>query len=284
LLLHISHNDLDGVSCGVLTKRFLREVDNIYCNYNDIDHILAEINTAEYERILITDMSPSRRAFERLQGEIEIIVIDHHESSTWLKEITETVHDISRCATMLTYEWLADMGKDVSSYRDLVECVNDFDMWHLKRKDSLQMNMLFMKLGVERYMDRFVRRPYNGFNEDEMLIVDLETERRDKYIHAASKSGFAMKDVNGLDFFTVFAEEYSSELGNHIIKDLEMDYVIIINMQRKKVSLRSRPAVDVRKLAELNGGGGHKNAAGFSFTFDFCVMDFLRDIGVVYEG
>jgi oligoribonuclease NrnB/cAMP/cGMP phosphodiesterase (DHH superfamily) len=284
MLLHISHNDLDGVSCGVLTKKFLREVDNIFCNYNEIDHILAEVNTAEYERILITDMSPSKRAFDRLLGEIEIIVIDHHESSVWLKEMTETVHDIKKCATLLTFEWLKDMGKDVEPYRELVECVNDFDMWHLKRKDSLQMNMLFMKLGVERYLERFSRRHYTGFSVEEQLIVELETERRDKYIHAAAKSGFAMKDAQDLDFFVVFAEEYSSELGNHIIKELEMDYVIIINMQRRKVSLRSRPAVDVRLLAERNGGGGHKNAAGFGFDFDFGTMDFLHEIGVIDEG
>lgn len=284
MLLHISHNDLDGVSCGVLTKKFLREVDNIFCNYNEIDQILAEVNTAEYERILITDMSPGKRAFERLLGEIEMIIIDHHESSVWLTEMTECIHDIKKSATLLTFEWLKDMGKDVEPYRELAECVNDFDMWHLKRKDSLQMNMLFMKLGVERYMERFSRRPYSGFSTDEQLIVELETERRDKYIHSATKSGFALKDREGLDFFVVFAEEYSSELGNHIIKDLEMDYVIIINMQRRKVSLRSRPAVDVRRLAEQNGGGGHKNASGFSFDFDFGTMDFLHEIGVIHEG
>lgn len=283
MILHISHNDLDGVSCGVLTKKFLREVDNIFCNYNEIDPILMEVDTSAYDQILITDMSPSRRAFEAVLGEIEITVIDHHESSKWLTEMTTTIHDIKKCATLLTYEWIRDMGYDVSSYTELAECVNDFDMWHLKRRDSLQMNMLFMKLGVERYMERFSRKPYLGFTEDEQLIVDLETERRDKYIHAATRSGFSIKDINDLDVFVVFAEEYSSELGNHIIKDLEMDYVVIINMQRKKVSLRSRPEVDIRLLAERNGGGGHKNASGFSFSFDFCVMDFLKEAGIIDE-
>ncbi|MGE4317474.1 MAG: DHH family phosphoesterase [Deferribacterales bacterium] len=284
MILHISHNDLDGVSCGVLTKRFIRDVDNIFCNYNEIDQILLDVDTNHYEEILITDMSPSQRVFQQVMGDIQIVVIDHHESSKWLKEMTETVHDIKKCATLLTYEWLEQHGYDVASYRELVECVNDFDMWHLKRRDSLQMNMLFMKLGVERYLERFFRKPYTGFTEDEQLIVDLETERRDKYIHAAAKSGFALKDADDLDVFVVFAEEYSSELGNYIIKELEMDYVVLINMQRKKVSLRSRPEVDVRTLAEENGGGGHKNAAGFSFNFDFSVMEFLRECGVINEG
>lgn len=284
MILHISHNDLDGVSCGVLTKRFLRDVDNYFCNYNEIDHILLETDLSDYDEIIISDMSPSQRAFEQVLGEIQITVIDHHESSKWLKDMTETVHDIKKCATLLTYEWLLERGCDVTPYKELVNCVNDFDMWHLKRRDSLQMNMLFMKLGVERYLERFYRRPYNGFTEDEQLIVDLETERRDKYIHSATKSGFSIKDSEDLNVFVVFAEEYSSELGNHIIKDLEMDYVVIINAQRKKVSLRSRSEVDIRILAEENGGGGHKNAAGFSFTFDFSVMEFLKEAGIINEN
>jgi len=284
LILHISHNDLDGVTCGVLTKKFIRDVDNIFCNYNEIDDILLNVDTTAYAEILITDMSPSQKAFQQVMGDIQIIVIDHHESSKWLVGMTETSHDIKKCATLLTYEWLKQSGYDVSAYKELVECVNDFDMWQLKRKDSLQMNMLFMKLGVERYLERFSRRPFTGFTDDEQLIVDLETERRDKYIHAAAKSGFALKDPDDLDVFVVFAEEYSSELGNYIIKELEMDYVVIINMQRKKVSLRSRQEVDIRLLAEQNGGGGHKNAAGFSFDFDFGIMDFLRECGVIDEG
>lgn len=132
MILHISHNDLDGVSCGALTKRFLKDVDNIFCNYNEIDPILEELSLRKYDQILITDMSPSRRGLNYILGEIDILVIDHHETSAWLKEMIPTIHDISKSAAMLTYEWLRDSGKDVGEYRDLAECVNDYDMWHLE--------------------------------------------------------------------------------------------------------------------------------------------------------
>lgn len=284
MILHISHNDLDGVSCGVLTRKFLRDVDNIFCNYNEIDPILEEVSLRKYDQILITDMSPSKKGLNQILGEIEVTVIDHHETSAWLKDMTTTIHDITKSATLLTYEWLESLGRDVSEYRELAECVNDYDMWHLKRKDSLRMNMLFMKLGVERYLERFSKKPYSGFTDDEKLIVDLETERRDKYIFAASKSGEMMKDRNGMEVFVVFAEEYNSELGNNIIKELGADYVVIINMQKKKVSLRSRADVDVRSIAEMNGGGGHKNASGFSIDFEFNTNEFLTEAGILDES
>lgn len=283
MILHISHNDLDGVTCGAMTRRFIKDVDNIFCNYNEIDAILEDISLRKYDRILITDMSPGKRGLKQILGEVDVLVIDHHESSEWLSEMTPTIHDNSRSATLLTYEWLKSEGYDVSEYAELAECVNDYDMWHLKRKDSLQMNMLFMKLGVERYLERFSKKSFSGFTPDEQLIVELETERRDKYIFAASKSAEMIKDADDYEVFIVFAEEYNSELGNYIIKELGADYVVLINMQKKKVSLRSRADVDVRVIAERNGGGGHKNAAGFSLNFEFNTHDFLRDAGIMDE-
>ncbi len=90
-------------------------------------------------------------------------MIDHHETSAWMKDVTTTIHDITKSATLLTYEWLRDSGYDVAEYENLADCVNDYDMWHLKREDSLQMNMYFMKLGVERYMEQFSKKLFSGF-------------------------------------------------------------------------------------------------------------------------
>ena len=284
MILHISHNDLDGVTCGALTKKFIKDVDNMFCNYNEIDAILEEVSLRKYDQILITDMSPTQRGLNQVLGEIEVLVIDHHETSSWIKDVTTTIHDISRSATLLTLEWLRDSGYDVSDYQELAECVNDYDMWHLKREDSLQMNMYFMKLGVVRYLEQFSKKSFHGFTPEEMLIVELETERRDKYLYAAGKSGEIMEDKDGLEVCVVFSEEYSSELGNYIIQEFGVDYVVLINMQRKKVSLRSRADVDIRTLAEYNGGGGHKNASGFAIDFEFNTIDFLKEVGVLHEG
>ncbi len=67
MILHISHNDLDGVTCGALTKKFIKDVDNMFCNYNEIDAILEEVSLRKYDQILITDMSPSQRAESHLR-------------------------------------------------------------------------------------------------------------------------------------------------------------------------------------------------------------------------
>lgn len=280
LYLHISHNDLDGVGCGILIKKFLKNVNTLYLNYSDVDQALEEEGNG-YSTVIITDVSPSQRAYSNALGETEIIFIDHHPTSSWAKGNHGTVHDTTKSATKLTYEWLQAQGHDVSAYADFTDCVNDFDMWHMQRADSLQMNILFMKLGIDRFEKRFLANPSTAFDEAESLIVFTEEDRRDRYMRNAAKAGFQFTDTKGRTAYAVFCEEYNSEVGNYITNELDVDYVVIVNAQKKKVSLRSVPDVDVSEIAVANGGGGHKNASGFSVDFGFGMKCLLREMGVL---
>lgn len=59
-----------------------------------------------------------------------------------------------------------------------------------------------------------------------------------------------------------------SELGNHLVNLHGLDFACLYffcDQEQKWVySLRSKGDFDVSKIAELFGGGGHKNASGFS--------------------
>lgn len=280
MYLHISHNDLDGVGCGILLKKFLKNVSTLYLNYSDVDQALEE-EGGNFGTVIITDVSPSERTYHSSLGETEIIFIDHHPTSSWAKGHHGVVHDTSKSATKLTYEWLEAQGYDVSAYADFVDCVNDFDMWHMQRGDSLQMNILFMKLGIDAFEKRFLSNSSTSFDDAESLIIFIEEDRRDRYIRNATKAGFKFTDNKGRIAYAVFCEEYNSEVGNHITNELGVDYVVIVNAQKRKVSLRSIPSVDVSEIAVANGGGGHKNASGFSIDFDFGMQTLLKEMGVV---
>jgi len=261
--LHISHNDLDGVGCGVLIKKFLPgKTDTCYLSYNEIDHVLEE-ETDKYTDIIITDISPSYSSVAKLISEKNIVIIDHHISSEKLKEFPNVYHDIGSCATLLTYNYLKSNGYDVDKYHEFALVINDIDIWLLKRPDSLQMGVLFNMLGISRFEKRFLDNPYSGFNQTEMIIIELEAERRDQYIQKSMKNVAYYKDDIGRKIGIVFAESYASELGNQIIIEQAVDYVVLINGQSKKVSLRSAKDIDISVIAQQYGGGGHKNAAGF---------------------
>lgn len=280
--LHISHNDLDGLGCGVLIKKFMPgNIKTAYLGYDDIDRYIEE-NYHYYDRIIITDVSPQYGTVEMLAGEKDVLIIDHHASSDALKDFHFTHHDITKCATMLTYEYLLQKGFKAEEYEEFACCINDVDMWFLKREDSLKMSVLFNLMGITRMEERFLSTPYTTFTDTEKLMITLEEERRDNYIKKAMRNIETIKDKDGLTVTVVFAESYASELGNYIISEDISDYVMLINAQSKKVSLRSRKDVDIRHIAERNGGGGHKNAAAFSIkneTFD--IDNLLKNAGVI---
>ncbi len=183
---------------------------------------------------------------------------------------------------MLTYEYLLQEGFKAEEYEEFARCINDIDMWFLKREDSLKMSVLFNLMGITRMEERFLSTPYTTFTDTEKLLITLEEERRDNYIKKAMRNIETIKDKEGLTFTVVFAESYASELGNYIISEDISDYVILVNAQSKKISLRSRKDIDIRHIAERNGGGGHKNAAAFSIkneTFD--IDNLLKNAGVI---
>ncbi len=183
--LHISHNDLDGLGCGILIKKFMSgNIKTAYLGYDDIDRYI-EDNYQYYDRIIITDVSPQYGTVEMLAGEKDVLIIDHHASSEALKDFHFTYHNITKCATLLTYEYLLKEGYKAEEYEEFARCVNDVDMWFLKREDSLKMSVLFNLMGITRMEERFLSTPYKCFTDTEKLLIKLEEERRDNYIKKA---------------------------------------------------------------------------------------------------
>jgi len=281
MILHVTHNDLDGVGCAILVRRCYDYVETFYLNYDDVDNFIQN-NYTNYDQLIISDISPSEETLKYIENHIEVVFIDHHKTSVHLGEYVNTAYiDTKVCATYLTMKWLEDCGFNLNEYHDFVDCVNDFDMWHLKRPDSLKMNMLFTILGIDRFKDRFLNNSSTRFSENELLLLELESESLDKYLKNAEKNVKTFFDKDKCKIGAIFAEKYNSELGNHLIKSLDFDYVFIINPQRGKISIRSKPEIDISGIAVKNGGGGHRNAAGFSTKFDFGIEQFLKDIGVL---
>lgn len=279
MILHITHNDMDGAGCAILVKKCFENVHTAYLNYHEVDEYIKE-NYRMYDRIIISDVTPSIGTIETLKNKCNLFVIDHHKTSEKLKKFDFTIHDLSKSATLLTFDWLLGEGHNVEAYRGMAECINDYDIWLMERADSLTMNIMFTLFGIGRFVNRFLENPSDSFTETEQILLDIEKENQDKYIQQAANNTHFFRDNRGRETAVVFAERYNSELGNHMIVEENLDYIIIINAQKDKVSLRSRADVDISEIAVANGGGGHKNASGFSTEFDFGLEIFLKGIGV----
>lgn len=280
MMLHITHNDLDGAGCSVLVKKFLQPDFTVYLNYDEIDNFIIN-NYQRYNKIIITDLSPSIEVAKFLSESVDVLFIDHHITSEHLIPFFDSVHDTSKSGTLLTFEWLKKNGYSCDSYKIFAEVVNDYDMWHLKIEESLKFNMLFSLLGIDRFVGRFQQNPSVQFDSGENLLLEIEEELKDKYLKNGLKNTDMFTDRQGRNFAVIFAEKYNSELGHYIVNNTGASYVFIINAQKKKISLRSRSGIDISEIAVKNGGGGHKNAAGFSTVFDFGLAEFLKSAGVI---
>ncbi|MCY6372578.1 hypothetical protein [Clostridium ganghwense] len=116
-----THNDLDGVGCGILCEVAYKDNINIeYCNYSGAENINVKVKNfilsneyEEYDMIFITDISVNEEVAELINDNIEakhIQLLDHHNTAKWLNDkyewskVLECVEDgIKHCGTMMFY-------------------------------------------------------------------------------------------------------------------------------------------------------------------------------------
>lgn len=265
----ITHNDFDGVTCAVLFRRVWPKGVVYFEDYRTVNEriAVAAMSTKETE-IFITDISPENYPVlaEMLDERGNVNLFDHHTTANWLKQYKWAEVDTTRCAAAIFYQWLL---KNIGHHRiraleQLVWHANDYDTWTHESPYSSKLNDLLGVLGKQRFMERFVVIPNVEMTGTEKLLLELEDERRQEYIDEAISKSFRAVDQQGNVYAVVFAERYPSQIGEELLRETEYNYVAIINMKNRTVSLRSAGETDVSVIAKRYGGGGHKHAAGFN--------------------
>lgn len=276
-----THNDTDGVSCGILARMAFGDIVHIdYSNYDDINNKVArflDLHLSKYDLVFITDISvdeDTADAIEKLSSYAreKFMLLDHHQTAEGLNEydwaqVTVEQNGVRESGTTLFYRhlikegWLLD-NPDLARY---VEMVRQYDTWDWKENNNLhakQLNDLFYILGRDRFVSRFIADCSPDFTDSEKMLLEIEQEKIEKYIKGKSKD-VQIREVNGYTAGIVFAEQYISELGNALAEaHPEVDFVAIVNMSRV-ISYRTvKDEISVGDIAAFFGGGGHVKAAG----------------------
>jgi uncharacterized protein len=287
-----THNDLDGVGCGILAKIAFR--DGIYVRYNSIsslDHQLSQYleklsNQQDHDRLFITDMSPSDEIAEKLnrivQDGAKVRLIDHHKSAYYLNDFpwamvkVENENGKLNSATSLFYDYLKQhqLIEPTKIISEFVELVRQYDTWEWDENNNQQakrLNDLFFLLSIDEFEEKMIKRlqenEYFEFDEFEQKLLDMEEGKIERYIRR-KKREFIQTMIDDYCVGIVHAESYHSELGNELGKDNpHIDYIALLNMGNKKISYRTiHDHIDVSKVAEQFGGGGHAKASGSSIS------------------
>jgi oligoribonuclease NrnB/cAMP/cGMP phosphodiesterase (DHH superfamily) len=286
-----SHNDLDGVGCGILAKlAFGDQGEVVYNSVGGIDsQILRFLETQEDKKankIFITDLSVNseneKKLDEFVKGGGEVVLIDHHKTSLHLNDHSwgnVSVNDAGgnlTSATSLFYEYLVghQFLKSSTGIEEFVELVRQYDTWDWERNGNItakQLNDLFYLGSIEDFEEKMISRlhvdAHFQFSEFEEKLLDLEEGKIVRYIRKKSRE-LVQVFIGEFCVGIVHAESYHSELGNALGKENDhLDYIAILNLGSKKISFRTiHDVIDVSAIAREFGGGGHAKAAGCSMT------------------
>ncbi|QCR33821.1 DHH family phosphoesterase [Lysinibacillus sp. SGAir0095] len=295
----LTHNDLDGVGCGILAK--LAFGQDVKVRYNSVASLNREIeffleNDGAETFLFITDLSPNEENVTKLNNFYEehgnFQLIDHHKSALHLDDykwgcvaVEDTAGKLTS-ATSLFYEYLLAMNylEAKDSISEFVELVRQYDTWEWEKNENQKahsLNSLFYLVSIDDFEETMIERLSSNnhfdFDEFEKRLLNMEEDKIERYIRR-KKREIVQKKVRDFYAGVVYAESYHSELGNELGKEYaHIDYIVILNMGGKRISYRTiHDHIDVSEVAGHYGGGGHQKASGSMLT-DEAYKHFVLD-------
>jgi uncharacterized protein len=297
-----THNDLDGVGCGIVAK--LAFGDKVDVRYNSVMGLDTQVERLfEHEKklsefhLFITDLSINEENTKRVeslhQSGGKVNFIDHHKTAlhfndySWGSVKVEYEDGRLTSATSLLYEHLLGNKwiQPSKSVDQFVELIRQYDTWEWDQNDNVkakQLNDLFFMFAIDEFEEKMLDRLTQHqegfeFDEFEQKLLSMEEDKIERYVRRKKRETF-QTFIDDYCAGIVHAESYHSELGNELGKGYpHLDYIAILNVGGKKISFRTiHDHVDVSAVAGQFGGGGHAKASGCSMgkeAFELYVQD-----------
>ena len=223
----------------------------------------------DYDAVFVIECSDVSRPGIRKLEEQFTVNIDHHATSEHFGTINWIDSTASACGEMI-YNLCKAIGGRVT--REIAECVymalvTDTGSFHFPNttERTLKVASELVKVGVKPA--QISEAVYNSYpwSRIELMRQVLATVKRDdsgrvawmrQTLEMSEKAGAVDGDNNGFVNIPLAAKEVEAVI-----------YMRETFPNTYRVSLRSKDGINVAKVAEKFGGGGHKNAAGCRRTF-----------------
>ncbi len=166
-LYHLSHIDLDGYSCQLLSSYVFKDRKCYNSNYGKeiilrIDEIFDDIKTQLTSKkifILITDLNLSEDEAKYIEDkkanctkyDIHLQLLDHHVTGQDVSEKYKWYHlNDKKSATLLTFEFLKrNFGFDeniINNIEYFTQVVNALDIWLQDQVENFEIGKVLMRL------------------------------------------------------------------------------------------------------------------------------------------
>lgn len=195
----------------------------------------------------------------------KVVVIDHHISAQdFIKKIPEHFFDIKHSGAALAFRYFHP-GKKLPK---MVGIVEEGDLWKFKSKyvkEVLAYIELFdfdFKTWDKLISDGEKESNYRKFAEKGKAIILHE----DKIIENIIRDNAYPVIFEGHKIYAINAPRFLRSQIGMLLSKKHPPFALIWQRDKNRieVSLRSNGSLNVSEIATRFGGGGHRNAAGFS--------------------
>jgi oligoribonuclease NrnB/cAMP/cGMP phosphodiesterase (DHH superfamily) len=276
--------------------RFKDTADYIPCVHNE-----PAPNFDGYETVYFVDFAYPLASMLEIAAKVKkVVVIDHHKTNIenlqdlpTLMDNVECVFDLERSGAMMTFNYFFPEKRPYW----LLYYIQDNDLWQFKLDNSKAITRALRTYEQEfDVWDQLMR--YEDYAYQVMvtkgLPLEYEFERnvaalvKEENVGYVTLYGYNVRAVN-------CPVEFSSEVGHALAKsnDTELDHwgpddeyytafgvAYSLIGDEVFISLRSVGDFDVSAVAQLYGGGGHKNAAGCKMS----LVDWQACVKQAYRG
>ncbi|WP_457621381.1 DHH family phosphoesterase [Persephonella sp.] len=262
-------NCTDGtVSAAVLLKKFpsckLFPLEHGY-SPEDFQEILDQVDSST--TVFITDFSLREEDnLKLIQKAKKIINIDHHigvkEKLQQLSdkyEKFEFFFDNDHSGASLTYKYL--FGENIPK---LIKLVEDKDIWTWKYGDETKYANAYLILFTNKpeVIKDLIDQDINDILEKGKIVSQFIDYLIDRFIEKSEETLLQIGKYRVKGYNTGL---FQSEIGN-ILSEKNGEAVVLFNITGYNVKLSFRSCEGQKpsalELAQILGGGGHRNAAG----------------------
>lgn len=286
-ILCLHHTDLDGAGSAAIVGMF-HKADNVVYKFHNYGWPLKREDLQGYDRIYAVDISfgENHPWVYEIPG---LVWIDHHKTALEYEAQHPALGRILGIRRMgvgaceLTWEYFYP-GYECP---DLIKILSTYDVWDKNRYNwdevvEIEVGAKHL-IGISpKLIIDFIERGENLENlrnVGRIILGYLEKSGKGKMMGG----GFWIPNFHGFRVLALCTSDFSSltfmSHYNPKVADICMPFQIVPDEEYPggvsvRISLYTEnPNVDVSKIAELYGGGGHRGAAGFSIP-----MITLQDI------
>ena len=270
---------MDGISSAYIARNSLERnnaVVPIPLQYSGEDELF-KLNLTKQDICYFVDFSLKRDKILELAELVDrIVVIDHHKTAEAelvnLPENVEVNFNMNESGATLT--WLYFYDKPIP---EIFEYIKDRDLWNWKLPYSREISEALAFLIKPNDINSFRDNAFIGITALKEIGSTLLKKKNQQVQSKLSK----VRDLTlcDIEFKIINVTENISELGNEICIEYNKPALMYFITQDMKVicSLRSvNELSDVSKVATIFGGGGHRNASGFTVSLQTFMQDILK--------